>query len=398
MKHFFLLLLFLSEIACTATSQITNAALFNKVPGRLAGLNQVSRNYLTVKNKNLLHDVDKPVFYTYDFFKQQLGKNKWLLEHTDDSLLYDISRQLYVKQYNTLTQLFYCFDYYSSLYSGYFENLGFENYILLLPAVLSAYDYRMNSGKGAGLWRLNYYIAIRYHLTINDTIDERFNVEKSTVAAIKYLKHLKNLYENFDYALCAFMSSAAEINYLNNKNGDMAGLSDIPDDIKLDLHLFKSLVFMYSFREDLHLKKYALEPLQPVNAVVLKRKIHFKPTIELLKMDSACFVFLNPIYKKFISTDTGIVIFHDTLVPLFTKYENDIFVKSDSLFINDYTFVDRNSSMDNSIGIIHTVRSGETLLQIAGKYKGVTVNSIVKANKLSSPDRIREGQKLIIKK
>lgn len=398
MKRFFALVLFLTGIGHIATSQEINTGIYHKVPVKIAGLKAISHNYLVAKNSNHLQGVVKPGFYSFELFKQHLEKYPWLKEDTNDSLMYGISRHLYTEDNLTLVQHFFCYDYYSTLYAGCFENSGFDSYFMFLPAVLSAYNYRMNSDKGAGLWRLNYFIARRYHLAINDSIDERYNTEKSTVAAIKYLSHLKKQYKNLTLTLYAFVSSAAEINNLINKNGNKTLLSDIPDDIKLDVHLFKSLVFLYYFREDLQLKKNLSEPLLAVSAVALKRKIHFKPLTELMKIDSAYFVFLNPVYKNFFSTDTGTIIIPDTLVPLFTKYENDICIMSDSLFKKDCTFVDKKNVTDNSGSIIHVVRSGETLSQIAAKYKGVTVKSIVKVNKLSSPDKIREGQKLIIKK
>ena len=46
-------------------------------------------------------------------------------------------------------------------------------------------------------------------------------------------------------------------------------------------------------------------------------------------------------------------------------------------------------------GYDHEVRSGETLASIASQY-GVTVNAIIRENKLSNPDVISVGQKLFI--
>jgi LysM repeat protein len=46
-------------------------------------------------------------------------------------------------------------------------------------------------------------------------------------------------------------------------------------------------------------------------------------------------------------------------------------------------------------GIVHTIRRGETLSEIAVQY-GVTVKEIVEANGLTNPSRIITGQKLII--
>lgn len=46
-------------------------------------------------------------------------------------------------------------------------------------------------------------------------------------------------------------------------------------------------------------------------------------------------------------------------------------------------------------GMEHVVETGQTLSQIAIAY-GVTVDSLVEANKLKNPDSIRKGQKLFI--
>ncbi len=45
--------------------------------------------------------------------------------------------------------------------------------------------------------------------------------------------------------------------------------------------------------------------------------------------------------------------------------------------------------------VIHEVASGETLISIAEKY-GTTVDAILAANKLSSPDLIYKGQELVV--
>lgn len=47
------------------------------------------------------------------------------------------------------------------------------------------------------------------------------------------------------------------------------------------------------------------------------------------------------------------------------------------------------------VGYEHTVATGQTLSEIAKAY-GVTVDVIIRANNISDPNRIREGQKLFI--
>ncbi len=46
--------------------------------------------------------------------------------------------------------------------------------------------------------------------------------------------------------------------------------------------------------------------------------------------------------------------------------------------------------------LIHTVRSGDTLWDIAREYDGVTVDQIKRLNQLNNASRIKPGQKLKI--
>lgn len=52
-------------------------------------------------------------------------------------------------------------------------------------------------------------------------------------------------------------------------------------------------------------------------------------------------------------------------------------------------------NMPSASGTIHTVKAGDTLYSLAGKYE-VTVNQIVKANNLVNANVIQIGQRLSI--
>ncbi len=61
------------------------------------------------------------------------------------------------------------------------------------------------SPKGAtGFWQLMKSVAIKYKLKVNKEIDERYNVEKSTVAACKYLISAKKLFKSWTLAAAAY--------------------------------------------------------------------------------------------------------------------------------------------------------------------------------------------------
>lgn len=51
-----------------------------------------------------------------------------------------------------------------------------------------------------GFWQLMKPTATSYNLVVNDEVDERYNIEKSTVAACKYLKEAKERFGNWTIA------------------------------------------------------------------------------------------------------------------------------------------------------------------------------------------------------
>lgn len=56
----------------------------------------------------------------------------------------------------------------------------------------------------AGFWQLMESVAKEYGLEVNDKIDERFNIEKATVAACRYLKKAFDKYGNWTMAAASY--------------------------------------------------------------------------------------------------------------------------------------------------------------------------------------------------
>jgi membrane-bound lytic murein transglycosylase D len=81
-----------------------------------------------------------------------------------------------------------------------------------VPAEMAAIILRESGGsvaalsaKGArGLWQLMPDTARRYGLTVDETLDERLDVEKSTVAAARYLKDLMTQFRSWPLVLAAY--------------------------------------------------------------------------------------------------------------------------------------------------------------------------------------------------
>lgn len=62
----------------------------------------------------------------------------------------------------------------------------------------------ISSAGAAGVWQFMKGTAIKYGLEVNEDIDERYNIEKSTEAACKYLKDSYNNYKSWAMAAASY--------------------------------------------------------------------------------------------------------------------------------------------------------------------------------------------------
>lgn len=69
----------------------------------------------------------------------------------------------------------------------------------------------VSPAKAAGLWQFMPATGREYGLEINDYVDERLNIEKSTAAACRYLKSAYNKYGNWESAAASYNGGMGRI-------------------------------------------------------------------------------------------------------------------------------------------------------------------------------------------
>ncbi len=85
--------------------------------------------------------------------------------------------------------------------------------ILYLACIESHLDPRAySSAKAAGVWQFIPSTAREYGLEINDYVDERYNLEKSTDAACRFLNMLYKHYGNWESVAAAYNAGMGLIN------------------------------------------------------------------------------------------------------------------------------------------------------------------------------------------
>jgi membrane-bound lytic murein transglycosylase D len=93
-----------------------------------------------------------------------------------------------------------------------------------LAVIESNLDTRASSGaQAAGLWQLMPKTAQQLGLEVNDEIDERYNIEKSTIAACKFFKSAYEKYKNWTTVAASFNAGMGRIsNEKENQQVDEA--------------------------------------------------------------------------------------------------------------------------------------------------------------------------------
>jgi hypothetical protein len=82
-------------------------------------------------------------------------------------------------------------------------------YLAVIESTLNTRAY--SSAKAAGLWQFIAETAKRYGLEVTDEVDERYNIEKATRAACKYLKEARAKYGDWMSAICSYNAGQARI-------------------------------------------------------------------------------------------------------------------------------------------------------------------------------------------
>lgn len=99
---------------------------------------------------------------------------------------------------------------------------GVPQDMLYLACVESSLNPRAYSpAKAAGFWQFIASTAKEYGLEVNDEVDERYNIEKATAAAARYLKKAYAKYGNWPSVMAAYNGGMTRItNELDRQNAD----------------------------------------------------------------------------------------------------------------------------------------------------------------------------------
>ncbi|MEX1300271.1 MAG: LysM peptidoglycan-binding domain-containing protein [Desulfotignum sp.] len=259
---------------------------------------------------------------------------------------------------------------------------GLPEELSWLPLIESGYQLRaLSSARALGLWQFIPSTGYKFGLTRNQYVDERMDPEKSTLAAIAYLKELHNLFGDWTTVLAAYNCGEGRVlrtirnqrlNYLDNfwdlyQNLPRETARYVPRFLAT-LHIIQNLD-TYGITVD-----NPLEPI-PYKTVEVEKQMRLTDIAREISVSADELRVLNPELR------------HDILPP--ETYRLKIPENKSDLFLAKLDNIKAAHSTPQLVAY-HKIRRGETLSSIATRY-GTSVNAIARANNISRTHRIIAG-------
>ena len=224
-----------------------------------------------------------------------------------------------------------------------------------LPYALSGMKANFSYGDRRGYWALPSLVAMHYGLAVDESRDERWSVEASTLVALDYLNDLHDKYNDWWHSILAFANSPTSLSHALIHHGDEPALWDFYEqDLMPDIKVIPDFIACVYLGSQGQLKFSAKDT---------------EPSVDKPKKVSAP----EPVEAP-------------------TAQAPEPVEGPDKKTITEPKKVPSTSSVTTK----HKVKKGDTLSGIAAKYH-VSVANLKKWNNLKS-DKIQIGQTLIIKK
>ncbi len=265
---------------------------------------------------------------------------------------------------------------------------GLPEQLAWLPMIESWFKVRaLSRARALGMWQFISSTGYRYGLKKDKYIDERMDPVKSTKAAVQYLSDLHDLFGDWTTALAAYncgegyvqkMIRGQRIDYLDNF-WDL--FNTLPWQTARYVPRFIASLMILQDPAKYGFTLPAMDPSLAYETVRIATPVKLASLAQSLGVDPVLMTVLNP-ELRFDSTPNYD---YDLRVP--QGYSDR--VTSACAALPSYI------PADAAFSGWHTVRKGETLGEIARRYR-TYVSSLVRVNNLRSATMIYVGQRLRI--
>jgi membrane-bound lytic murein transglycosylase D len=264
---------------------------------------------------------------------------------------------------------------------------GLPEELSWLPLIESGYKVNaLSHARALGLWQFIPSTGYKFGLQRNKFIDERMDPEKSTRAAIAYLKELHRIFGDWATVLAAYncgegrvlrVIRSQNINYLDNF-WDL--YERLPRETARYVPRFLATLHILNNLETYGLDEVSLDPPMEYEMVTVSKQVHLKNVARAIGTDEKTLKNLNPELRYRILPGDS----YRLRIP--PGNSDTLMARIDQIPV---------SHPPQRAYVYHRVRNGETLSVIARKYR-TSVRRIMRANNLRRSNYIVAGKRLKI--
>jgi membrane-bound lytic murein transglycosylase D len=316
--------------------------------------------------------------------------------------------ELYVcKRKRTSSIILGLSQYYYPWMREIFDKYDVPEELIYLTIIESALNPTAVSRAGAtGIWQFMYATGKAYQLEVNTFVDDRRDPFKATDAAARHLKDLYNIFNDWGLAISAYNCGAGGVRKAIARSGVKTDFWSVkpflPKETQNYFPYYVAALYLVNYHNEHGIPFAELTIPFAVDTVMVTKELHLQQIEEVLNIDLEELKLLNPQYKRLVIPaysepyslrlkNADIVRFIELQDSIYAYKYYDFFTPM-KVYEGLFTGVPVNSTEYNKI--YHTVKQGETLAAIAGKY-GLSVYEIKKMNNLNA-NTVKSKQRLLV--
>lgn len=307
---------------------------------------------------------------------------------------------------NKLKEMIVVSNYYFPIYEEIFDKYDMPLEMKYLSVIESALNPSATSKCGAaGLWQFMHATGKMFDLKVNNYVDERRNVEKSTEAACKYLKGMYGTYGDWLLVIASYNCGPGNVNKAIRKSGGKKTFWEIypylPKETQNYVPALMAMTYLMNFHESYCIAPSTVNSNKPrLVQVECKSEYCYEVICSTLNIKGDELRSFNPELRKTslpsVTKAFSLNLPYDKALLFWqledTIYQNSIKIKTWKAPVTDEPDFTKTSSSKTKI---YKVKKGESLPTIAKKFD-CKVWQLRSWNGLKS-NKIYPGQKLKVR-
>ena len=241
------------------------------------------------------------------------------------------------------------------------ENKDIPPEIALLPLLESGFDPTAVSRSNAvGLWQFLKSTSKHFDLKGDKWVEERRDIEKSTLAAIRHLRNLNNNFKSWDLALAAYNGGGGQVRRAMNKTGaksiwQLIEMKALTRETSEYVPRYIALMMIYKNQKLFGIEdEIRIPSKEKTENIVLKYSVNINQVSRICDVEKDTIMKFNPELKRTLTPPTV----KDYTLRLPVKAKNMFKSKSKTLYKEKIRRIKA-----------YRVRKGDTVSRIAVSHK-----------------------------